>query len=349
MFWFRKRRLEAALAASLYDDATPHERDSLESALSRDPVLRNEYDSLRVLRNSIPLDRPELKIDLTPLIRRRLEEVPVHSGGRRLALALGTVSCVLILAALGWNHSGKSTEPGIQIATSQHTGVPTMLGSLFQETDALVKQGDLATAFQKLSDSLAAHPDDPLAADAQLRLADLAFDLKRYPEALAATTTLMTRYHSFVAQSPERERHTIARRDLLAEAEAVQFASLYSLDTARRDRANPLGKLEDVIVGYQNSLVAEEAALDMGKLLLAESATLPDTENPRLTAMTLARDRCSNPVAIALLEIKIGEIYQNDLRDFSSAEAHFMRAAANPVLTQRAKTALASLAEAKSR
>ncbi len=349
MFLFRKRRLEAALAASLYDDATPRERDSLESALSRDSALRSEYDSLRALRNSIPVDHPELKLDLTPLIRRRLEEVPVASGGRRLALALGTASCVVILAALGWNHSGKPSAPGIQVATSQNTGAPTALGSLFQETDALVKNGDLASAFRKLSDSVAAHPDDPLAADAQLRLADLAFDLKRYPEALAATTTLMTRYHSFVAQSPERERHTIARRDLLAEAEAVHYATLYALDTARRDRANPYGKLEDVIVGYQNSLVAEEAALDMGKLLLAESASIPDSANPRLTAMTLARDRCANPVAVALLEIKIGEIYQNDLRDFSSAEAHFLRAAANPVLTQRAKTALASLAEAKSR
>ncbi|MBX7256375.1 MAG: hypothetical protein K1Y02_08425 [Candidatus Hydrogenedentes bacterium] len=339
------------MAASIYGDASTQEKRLLEEAMARDAGLRREYEALSGLREAIPVNQPELKFDLAPLVRNRLASSPATARGRRVALALATVACVVVLAALGFVRSDKHASPVVHVASTVGATGSSPLGAAIEKADALVKQGDLATAYQSLQDCLAANADDVKAGDAQLRVADLAYDLKRYPEALAATTALMTRYHDYVKQTPERERHVIARRDLLAEAESVQFASLYALDTARKDRTDPFGKLESIIVGNKDSLVAEEAALDMGKLLLAEAESGKDAnaKSPRLTAMTLARDRCTDPIAVALLEIKIGEIYQNDLRDFSSAEEHFKRAAENPVYAKRATAALMVLAEERKR
>lgn len=345
MFLLGRRRLEAAMAALVYDEATPRERLLVEEAVARDPALRREVEALRALRGAMPGGSPELRVDLAPLVRDRLETVPATARGRRLALVLGTVVCVGVLGILGLYRTDRSASPIVSVAPAH----PSPLSSVLASAETLASQGSPGVALESLREALAAHPGDVRAGEVQLRIADLAYDLKRYPEALAAMTALMTQYHAFVAQSPERERHVIARRDLLAEAEAVQFATLYALDTARKDRTNPLGRLEEVIVANQDSLVAEEAALDMGRLLLAEAEERPDAASPRLTAMTLARDRCANPVAAALLEVKIGEIYQNDLRDFSSAEEHFKRAAENPAVAKRATVALAVLAKERQR
>jgi hypothetical protein len=62
-----------------------------------------------------------------------------------------------------------------------------------------------------------------------------------------------------------------------------------------------------------------------------------------LEGMKAARARCSDPSAIALLDLKIGDLYRDDFNNIPAAVTQYRRASENPIFAKRAGDALGSL------
>ena len=340
MWWWKRRKLEGLLAASLYEELDDPDRRELDAAVSADPDLCAAVEAFTKLVAAIPQERPPLDRDLLPSVRARLSERRIISVPKPRLVAAAVACCVLLglfaylmSADLGGDDAG--APPSSAFASS--------LVSALDEAQRCEETGDYARAFALLSDAVEGYPDDPLAGEAQYQLASLYFDQGRYPQAYEAFTKLKVEYPGAVAADPERARAVADIRDLLDEARQYNYAALEAYDAACRERGTAIAALEDVIAAYPLSpRVAERAILEMGRRIAAAEFD-PGTPDVRLRALELARARCTKPVAVAQLDLVIGDIYRDEMRDFAVAEDHYRKAAEVPVLARRAKEALDAL------
>ncbi|MCP4645287.1 MAG: hypothetical protein GY851_32895 [bacterium] len=345
MWWLKRRRIEGLIAASAYETLDPGEQAELDAALAEDADLRATADGILCLTKRIPADRPELDIDLLPRVRARLADRPAWGVANGRHLAFAGAACMFLIGAVAytvWTNSqgAEAPVPGVTLAASP---VEPML----EDVRAAVSRSDYAAAFELLNRAVADHPRDRLAGEAQYTLAQLADERCMYPEAHAAYTRLRADYRDVLANDPERERTVADRYDVLDEARKVQFASLQALDAARQTRGSDLSGLEEVIIAYPSTRVAELAALDMA-YRVAENPVDGTDPAGLLAALKTARGRCTAAVAVARLDLEIGHVYSRGMRDATRAEEHYMKAAEVPVLAQLAHDAMDRLAAAPS-
>ncbi len=348
MGW-KRRRIQGLLAASFYEPLTPAEQKELDSALAASDALRTQADALRNIVNAAPRISPQPDRDLLPAIHARLaQDVTANprstSRARRLVWASVCVG-LLLVAGVVLYRVDHPIAPEARSPAGDSTRVSeSLLAQAIQEADTLVAEHKSGEAYEILRKGLAAKPDDPLAAKVELRVADLSFELKRYRESLQAHDKLVTKYDQVLRESPDLQRTIVKRRDLLADAATNNFSSLYDLDVAMQDRGHEVPGLEKVIAENPESLVADLAADKMGEVLFDESSAADNVKSAYLQAMEKARRQCTNAYAIALLDLKIGDIYRNDFKDYPAAEDHYRKAAQNPVFAKRATNKLDSLA-----
>ncbi len=343
MNWWNRKKLTGLLAQSLYEELDGDDRRALERGLDADPELRAEAEALSQFIDAIPREQPELERDLLPAVRARLadESPQPRYGGLRVAVA--AVACVAALGLFGygmWNTLTLDTDPGADGPVLASSVAPLLV-----EAETAVEQRNYTRAFEILDMAVAEYPRDASAGEAQYRLASLAFEQGRYPEAFEAYTKLKSEYHGVLDADPAREAEVAEARDLLEEANRVSYASLHALDVARRGR--DLAQFEEILVDYAATKVAELAVYDMAKR--ASDGLDPADSSACVEAMKTARDRCSSPVAVAGINFELGNVYRDRVRDFELAGEHYRKAAEVPVLAQRANDALASLARPVSR
>jgi hypothetical protein len=123
------------------------------------------------------------------------------------------------------------------------------------------------------------------------------------------------------------------RRDVLTESRNKDFAPLYALDAARRQSGpDRFAQLEHVVSLYPATFVATLAASDMCRNISGD-AGLSGTEQAsaqpqnRLAALEQAKSRCGDPVAVAQLNLEIGNVYWNQLQNPALAVQHYDLAA----------------------
>lgn len=347
--WWKRRRIQGLLAAFFYEPLTPGEQKELDAALAGSDVLRAEAEALRSIVDATPRVSPQLDRDLLPAIHARLAaDVTAKSVAplrtRRLVWASVCIGLLLVAGAVLYSVDQPAT-PEARLSANASTGVSeSLLAQAIQEADTLVAEHKPGEAYEILQKGLSAKPNDPLAGKVELRVADLSFELKRYRDSLEAHDKLVTQYDQVLRESPDLQRTIVKRRDLLADAAKSNFDSLYDLDVAMQDRGHEVPGLEKVIAENPDSLVADLAADKMGEVLLDESNGADDVKTAYLRAMEEARGQCTNAYAVALLDLKIGDIYRNDFKDYPAAEDHYRKAAQNPVFAKRATNALDSLA-----
>ncbi|MCC6698039.1 MAG: hypothetical protein IT365_20625 [Candidatus Hydrogenedentes bacterium] len=347
--WWKRKRAEGLLAASLYEELSAEERQELEKALAYSKTLRDDAEFLHGLVHAIPREAPRLGTDLTVSLHARIREAGAPAA--RLHIAKRTLSfaaAILILAAGAIVYiSLPLGEPDPAGAIAGRPAPPTLMDQTLAKADSLLAAHQDAEAYRLLKAGFEGQPQDPRADEVLWKVASLAFDLGKYSEALQAHNQLrQAPYYAYLESSPERLQVANFRRDLLVEAEAANFRPLYDLVSAKNDREHTLARLEEVIVGNPEKLVADLAAEEMGRALIAESQQETGGAVAYLDAMKTARERCTNPYALALLDYKIGEIYRNEMRDANAAEVHFRKALENPQMARRAQDALGSLTPA---
>jgi tetratricopeptide (TPR) repeat protein len=211
-----------------------------------------------------------------------------------------------------------------------------------EDAMALKEKRDYPAAYRVLKSALETYPQDSAAGQAQRLRAELAFaHLHWYPEAYEDYKTLAESYKVVFRSSVE----SVTRLDLLAEARAQDYASLYALDAARRDAENTFAQLEQVIARYPGTFVASAAAEDMARLAVREVPAEEVGGGREVLAMERARDRCTNPVAWAQLSLELGHIYCREMNAPGKARELYDEAAESeiPVLAQLAKRSLAEL------
>lgn len=346
------RKMRGLLAASVYGDLTDDERRTLEGHLASCPACRNEAAGLARVSAAIPIRTPKLDRDLMPALRRSIrEEKPQGiriSFPWRFAAPLAAVASIVLISyvgLLGFGGRGVRSMPvaALQPRVDASPVEDSPVQCALTEADRLAGFHDYTGAYRTLKQAVDEHPDSPLAADAQLRRADIAFNaLKWYPEAYDDYELLADRYPSHFANSAE----CIRRRDLLAEARDRDFASLHALDAAQRSSDSQFAQLETLIGRYPGTFVASAAANEMARLASGDNSAVDGSG--RLAAMERARDHCTSVVAKRQLDLEVGRIYQRDINDPDKARACFNQIISNDntALAQLARQSLSELGSA---
>ena len=315
-------RLRGAMAASAYGEASPDEQRRLDAHLNTCPRCRERLAAFAALADTRPVSQPELDRDLSPAILATIQEerpsrrIPLF-GPAWASVAVAAVALAVVTLPYLYLQRGAAV-----VAVPPAAVVLSPVEQAMSQAERLADNGDFASAYRLLKQAIEAHPDDPAAAEAQSRGADIAFsELHWYAEA-------HDDYDHMARRHPRRFREdpaAIARRDLLAEARTNDFASLYALDAARRHGKEAFAHLEQVIGRYPGTFVASLAAHDMARLSLDASGN-----TDRIQAFMAARDHCTDPAARAQLSMELGHVYLKDLKQPAKATEQYREAAAAP-------------------
>ena len=343
ILWTKRRKVEAMLAASLYEPLEDAERRTLDKALSSDPGLRREADALDRVRRVVRLDTPEFTGDLVPLLHARLLEAgsPRRAGVSwrwvsGAALAAGA-AVILFVSVVGVPQGVNGTGTNL-VAAIPHAAASPVTAALSKANDLMASR-DMAGARTVLDQALAVTSEDPAAGEAQQLLANLEYsEFQRYPEAYAAYERLRTRYPDTFMGNPE----SIHRFNLLDEARRAGYAPIYALDAIRSHPGNAFEQCERLIAQYPESMVASLAMNEMRGMV-----GLPGELDGSVHVMALerVRNRCSDPAAVAQVTLALGNACRDDLCDTGRARLFYNQAASSghSAVAARAQEALAKL------
>lgn len=338
----RCRTMRGRMAAAAYGDLDGRDREALDRHLAACPRCRAEAEALARLVARIPVTRPEPGIDLVRAARRRIDEAEARRAVPAWRWAAGALAAALLIVGAIALFQGLPPRP----EPGPLAGASPLRGAL-DDARHLLAAGNYTAAYDTLSEAVRAHREDPGAGEAQLMLAELAFQRHWYDKAHAAYRDLMAGYHDTVQASPRRD-DIVRTWNLLDEGHATQYAQLYGLDQARRNPAGAFEAYEDIVAQNPNTEAAYEAM--RGMVALLDTGAAPDQPESVLAAMQAVRDKCKNPIAIAKLDYEIGHRAWRDLNDIGLARESFEKAAASSdrVLARRAKESLEQLSTERS-
>ena len=338
------RKVRGMIAASVYGDITDQERLTLEGHFSACPACRIQAEAMATMTARILVSHPTLDRDLLPALRARLAEKasPLPRWNWNWRYASVAAACALLAVVCVYGISGFGPKPHENQLAAVQDPVSSPVQDALDRASALAQSRDFANAYRLLKETVETHSEDSQAGEVQRRRADLAFaSLHWYPEAYEDYARLAQRYAPVFRTAPNcRERF-----DTLAEARGFDYAPLYALDAARRNTDDPFAQLEKVVARYPNTFVAALAVDDMTRVAATDAPVTPDA-NRRVASVECARDRCTDPIAVARLNLELGHLYQKDLNDPERARALFTEVAGsgNTVLAELAMDSLARLA-----
>lgn len=339
ILWTKRRKIEALLAASLYEPLEKAERAALDSAISDDPALRREAESLDRVRCAVRLETPEFTGDLVPLLHARLVELgaPRRAGvsWRWVSTAAVAAGAALILFVSVPGVPAYGPQPAVNSARAPVAVADSAVQEAISKANGLMAARDMAGARSVLEQALAATSEDSAAGEALQLLANIEFsEFQRYPEAYAAYDRLRTKYPNAFMDNPE----SIQRFNLLDEARRAGYAPMYALDAMRSHPGNAFEQCERLMAQYPESLVASVAMNEMRGMV-----GLPGQLDGASHVMALerVRNRCSDPAAVAQVTLALGNACRDDLCDAGRARLFYNEAA-----TSKHATVAASAQEA---
>ncbi|MDX9973605.1 MAG: zf-HC2 domain-containing protein [FCB group bacterium] len=330
------RKIRGLIAASAYEELAEAERRALDRHLAACEACRAESEMLARVAAKIPKGTPELGIDLGPRLRARLAEereartAPRWGWGK--LYAYGAVAAVVALLF--------AFQAGLVQVGPNGVSVASGLSKDIDEARTLLAAHDYSGAYELLSRGVVEHPEAAGAADAQMMLANLAFERRWYDRADQAYQALMTRYSDAVQLVPAADRAVILERwNMLDEGRKTKYALLQELDRARSDGG--FEAYENVVAQAPTSYAAQTAVREMVAM-----AGAPGSPQDVVTAMQSVRAQCRNPIAVAKLDLEIGLTAWRDLRDVGLARDSLRKveSGGEPVLAQRAREALSEIA-----
>lgn len=302
---FERNKIEQLIATAAYEPLGAADQAWLDKKLTKYPEYRDMADDFRDLAEALPKEPPLFTADLLPVIRQELQDAPRRRRRQWAALSAGFAASMVVAAGgivTAYSLRGMPTtaEPGgIEVQASA-------MGEAIKRAQALTEVGDFS-AVQVLREAIAEQPDDALAGQAQLMLADLEFNHgERYAEAYDAYTRLKNNYGEIWTAQPQ----SAERFALLADVRKEDFQPMYELERARRDGA--FGDLENLVARYPNRELAF-AAMDA----MREAAGGLESSGSafRVAALETVRAQCTNPIALAQIDVKLGDLYWKELNN----------------------------------
>ncbi len=303
---FERNKIEQLLAVAAYEPLSTADQAWLDRKLKKYPEYRDLADDFRDLKEIMAADAPAFRGDLLPAVRAELREAPLRRRRQWAALSMGLAASAVVAAGGVFAAYTLNTTP----APLQQVQEASAMGQAIAQAQALSAAGEFR-AVQVLRDAIAARPEDPRAGEAQLLLADLEFGHgERYAEAYASYDALRARYSGTWSEHPE----CAERFALLADARHEEFRPLYELERARRDGA--FESLENIVARYPNRELAF-AAIDA----MRETAGALESNGSafEVAALEAVRSRCSDPIALAQIDVTLGNLYWKELKDTDRA------------------------------
>ena len=163
-------------------------------------------------------------------------------------------------------------------------------------------------------------------------------DIRPEPDLLRHHVDACERYPDAFTTDPV----SIERFNLLDEARAFDYAPLRALDFAREHRESALPHLERVIAQHPGTMLAAAA---VGQIIHPSGNAAGHDPASAVLALEEARGRCTEPAAVAQLNLALGGLYCDGLHDEDHARDLFLQAASGgaPAVSAKAQEALARL------
>ncbi|HDP33773.1 MAG TPA: tetratricopeptide repeat protein [Candidatus Hydrogenedentes bacterium] len=325
------------MAKAVYETLEPDEQAHLDRLCKAYPALDGEREQYAAFARRFQLPSDELPCNLSSRIDAALTASSRETGQRKATLLAGAAALASLVVASyvgvmlfedAAAPNGSLARNAVESAAPAAPPMNTDEAELMRVMDSacgLIADSDITNAVTLLEEAVAAHPSSPLAGEALLLLADIEYSyLQRYDRAFDAYSQLRANHPGVFASSVESEM----RYGLLAEMRRENYAPLYALDNACARGAGGFAILENLVASYPNTVLASVAVDEMCALVNAaqREAAPPVNMTARLEQV---RSRCSNPVAMAQLDLTLGHIYCNTLNDRARAMAHYNRAAAS--------------------
>lgn len=309
-----KRRREQLLADAAFNDLSPKDQDAFTKRVAREPAMADEADDLRQFLDALPSDPPLFEGNLLPAVRAQIAAEsartpsPFALRGRLTGYAVAA-ACVLGVFGAVLMQPGNGQDPGHASVAALEEPAQSAVQTILAEAAQMRSNGNATGAYSLLTEAMAAHPEDRYAAEAQLALASIAFeDLQWYREAEEGYDAFARDYTTSYLMHPEAPEIAF-RRNLLAEARASGYEPLYAL----ADAGTALGELESILARHPAGFVAVQAVEQM-------VAAIPNVTSD-VEALELVRQRCTDPIALAHLDVELADRYANDLGDGIRARA----------------------------
>ncbi len=290
------RDIQGTLAAALYEPLDEAEQRVLDAHLASCPDCRAEFADLQRMVAAIPAEELIYSGDLLPSVREALRRTPpaAHPWSWRLFLtSFAAVAACFALVYVGVLASRPSDMPEVAITVSD-------TDQTLDAATALVVADDAMGALSVLQAGMERAETAEDAGRLQLAIANIQFDdLHRYEDAYNSYRRLREEFGGVYSQS---ESWVKDRYDLLEQARARDYWALYEMDKARGMGELGIGKLEQVMAKYPGRIVAREA-LDVMVAVVGGQG---------IEALEAVKDRCSNPIAVAQIDVHLGERYCTD-------------------------------------
>jgi len=332
----------------LYEPLSPEEQGRLDAWLESHPEDRRELEAMRKLVGFVPDTAPEFLGDLRPVLREELRRGAAHrfewSMLPRYAFQLAgvlAITAVLTIPMIQGMRHGIMRPVGEQLATLNQPAIE-FGDDVTARAQALTQKGDYTAAHALLTEQLALTPSHTDAGAWQMALAKLEYEhFGRYPQAFEAYERLRGTYGMAFASDPENAY----RYDVLEQTREDRFEPLYLIAKAREGGAASFHDLERVVARYsgRGNPVAE---LALNAMTEVSGALSPSNGVFAVAGYEQVRRRCSDPVAIAQLNDKLGQLYLAHTGDVERARQLFqevVECGTNTPLAADAQLSLASL------
>lgn len=323
----KRKRAEALLAQSLYEPLSDAERAELDALLDAAPELRAEARRMSDFIERVPVSSVNFDGDLRPAVMAALHN---RRGFRIPLLPHWAVSLAAFLVVASGVTYWIAVHPPAAVAPGL-TAEPLSLSPLeaaIAEAESLIASRQFAQAHTVLAKAVENHPQNPLAAQACQRMADLAFEeLQWYPEAFDGYDALRHRYPQQFRGVPSN----FTRLNLLDEQRALdnQYAGLRTLDTARR--GEDFSALEDIAARHPATYLASAAAGEMARIAAGREG-FDAARNP-VRAMRAAHLAAQNVVARSQLKLELAHLLAASPRGQERAKELYEEIANGPVTT----------------
>jgi len=286
------RNVQGAMAAALYEALGPDEQHALETHLQSCSACRSEFEELQVLTAMVPADPVSFEGNLLPAVRASLREAPLRQRRWAWSMFALVFSPLVFVLGLFSYFNVVSIQEITPVAEA-----PSPADQVLDEVGALIAADDVPAAMAALVQARDHADSVEQAGRYELEMANLEFDsFRSYADAYDRYNRVRSQYGTTWTQS---EPWVKVRYDLLFEAREAGFEALYQIDSARSQGETGMPILEQVMARYPGRFVAREA--------LSTMVALVDGEG--VDALENVKSQCTNPVAVAQLDVHLGERY----------------------------------------
>jgi len=319
------------MAKAVYEPLEKEEQSRLDRLCTKYPEMAKEQERFVAFAEKFQLPFEELPFDLTTRIHALMEEPTEKRHFRAtayvtmaaVAVLLASINLALFLSdnpagVIKQEYQAQTPPPAPEVASPE-----VKLAAAMSLACGLVADSDVTGGAALLEQAIEDAPDAPFVGEALLLLGDIEYNyLQRYERAYAVYDKLRQEYPEVFATSQEGT----ARYNLLSEVRREKYGPLYVLDFARTRTADAFPIYEKIVASYPDTALAG-AAMDEMCALVKDAH--PGSDMNMVDELELVRARCSNPVAVAQVDLTLGHHYCNALNDRDRARAYYNLAAAS--------------------